>query len=431
MKVVVVGAGLAGLAATCRLVEQGCDVVLIERSRLIGGKATSFTVDGVEVDNGQHVHLGCCTEYLDFVSSLGMAGSLWTQSRFEVTVLRRHGRPSRLHASPGLPPALSLLPSFMAYAPLGPVAKLQVARALRRVAERPRAGETFAGWLGRHGQGRAAIAGFWELFVVPALNARLDEVSAADALFVVRTAFAGTPAAARIGWSRVPLARIAEAAAARAVEVRLRTGVVSLLDDGRRVHGVRCSDGEEVAADAVVLAVPPPGSPPSSGSRPGSAWPVSSASAHARSSTRTSGSTPRSTWASQRSSARRCSGSSRSNPATSAAASARPTPWCAGRRPTWLSCAAPSWTQSGRECVVPAWCAAPPPATRRQPSSRSRACIVPARRRRATTSPSQGRGRRLAGRRPWNPPCAAVVLPTDALGTTTPPLVRQLETVRG
>jgi squalene-associated FAD-dependent desaturase len=257
MRVIVVGAGLAGLAATCRLVDDGCEVVLVERSRLIGGKATSFTVDGVEVDNGQHVHLGCCTEYLDFVSSLGMAGSLWTQPRFEVTVLRRHGRPSRLYARPGLPPALSLLPSFVAYAPLGPVAKLQVARALRRVSERPRAGETFATWLRRHGQGRAAIDGFWELFVVPALNARLDEVGAADALFVVRTAFAGPPTAARIGWSRVPLARIAEAAATRAADVRLRTGVVSLLDDGQQVHGVRCSDGEEIAADAVILAVPP------------------------------------------------------------------------------------------------------------------------------------------------------------------------------
>ena len=257
MRVVVVGAGLAGLAATCRLVDRGHDVVLVERSRLTGGKATSFTVDGVEVDNGQHVHLGCCTAYLDFVRSLGMSGSLWNQPRFEVTVLRRDARPSRLFATRGLPPALTLLPSFAAYPPLGLAAKVQVARGLRSAGENPDPGETFAAWLRRHGQGRAAIDGFWELFVVPALNGNLDEVAAADALFVVRTAFTGHPDAARIGWSRVPLARIAEAAAARASSVRLRTGVVALLDDGAEVHGVRCSDGEEIAGDAVVLAVPP------------------------------------------------------------------------------------------------------------------------------------------------------------------------------
>jgi squalene-associated FAD-dependent desaturase len=257
MRVIVVGAGLAGLAATCRLADQGCEVILVERSRLIGGKATSFVVDGVEVDNGQHVHLGCCTDYLDFVDALAMTGSLWTQPRFEVTVLRHGGRPGRLYATRGLPPSLSLLPSFAMYAPLGPAAKAQVARALRRVSELPEPGESFADWLRRHGQGRAAIDGFWELFVVPALNANLDEVSAADALFVVRTAFTGHPDAARIGWSRVPLARIAEAAAARASAVHLRTGVVSLIDERGEVRGVRCSDGQEIRGDAVVLAVPP------------------------------------------------------------------------------------------------------------------------------------------------------------------------------
>jgi squalene-associated FAD-dependent desaturase len=257
MRVVVVGAGLAGLAAACRLADEGCEVVLVERSRLVGGKATSFVVDGIEVDNGQHVHLGCCSEYLDFVASLGMSDSLWTQPRFEVTVLRRDARPSRLRAARGLPPSVSLLPSFARYAPLDVAAKAQVARALRRVSDDAQPGETFAGWLARHGQGRAAIECFWELFVVPALNARLDEVSAADALFVVRTAFSSDPNAARIGWSRVPLARLAESAAARADEVHLRTGVISLIDDGDTVRGVRCADGDEIHGDAVVLAVPP------------------------------------------------------------------------------------------------------------------------------------------------------------------------------
>jgi hydroxysqualene dehydroxylase len=232
-------------------------VLLVERSRLLGGKATSFSVDGVEVDNGQHVHLGCCTEYLDFVDRLGMSDVLWTQPRFEVTVLRRGARPAHLRAARGLPASLSLLPSFTWYAHLPMSAKLQVARALRRCGDPARPGETFAAWLSRHGQGAAAIHGFWDVFVVPALNARIDEVSAEDALFVVRTAFAGDSAAARIGWSRVPLARIAEAAAARADAVRTRTTVVSLLDGGDHVTGVRTADGEEVAADAVILAVPP------------------------------------------------------------------------------------------------------------------------------------------------------------------------------
>ncbi|HEV2037537.1 MAG TPA: FAD-dependent oxidoreductase, partial [Candidatus Eremiobacteraceae bacterium] len=56
-RVAVVGAGLAGLSAALDLVDAGFDVELFERSRLLGGRATSFVVDGIEVDNGQHVFL--------------------------------------------------------------------------------------------------------------------------------------------------------------------------------------------------------------------------------------------------------------------------------------------------------------------------------------------------------------------------------------
>ena len=164
-----------------------------------------------------------------------MADALWTQPRFEVTVLQRRrrrapARRSRRSAS------LSLLPSFVTYRPLGVAAKAAVARALRRLGAL-RSWRDVRRLVARHAQGREAVAGFWQVFVVPAVNAGLDEVSAADALFVVRTAFAGEPEAARIGWSRVPLAHIAGAAAARAASVRLRTGVVALVEDGGDVAG--------------------------------------------------------------------------------------------------------------------------------------------------------------------------------------------------
>ena len=255
-RAVVVGAGLAGLSAVLQLERRGVDTVLVERSRLLGGKTTSFVINGVEVDSGQHVHLACCTEYLDFVESLGMAGSLWTQPRFAVTVLARGRAPSRLVATRGLPATVALLPSFARYRHLDLGGRVRVARAMRALHDRARAGETFAAWLQRHGQEAADIAGFWALFVVPALNATPDEAAAEDALFVLRTAF-DAPDNARIGWSTVPLARIAAAAAEHATDVRLRTAVTGLLTDGDAVRGVRCHDGTTIDADAVVLAVPP------------------------------------------------------------------------------------------------------------------------------------------------------------------------------
>ena len=93
-RIAVVGAGLAGLSAALDLIDAGFAVELFERSRLLGGRATSFVVDGVEVDNGQHVFLGCCVELLRLVERVGMAGCLRMQERFEAVVLTRDGRRS-------------------------------------------------------------------------------------------------------------------------------------------------------------------------------------------------------------------------------------------------------------------------------------------------------------------------------------------------
>ena len=72
-RVAVVGAGLAGLTAGLALAKRGWRVDLYERSRLLGGKATSFEVEGHEVDCGQHVVLACCTATLDLIEELGLS----------------------------------------------------------------------------------------------------------------------------------------------------------------------------------------------------------------------------------------------------------------------------------------------------------------------------------------------------------------------
>ena len=116
--------------------------------------------------------------------------------------------------------------------------------------------ETFAAWLQRHGQGTQAQRVFWEPFLVPALNAPFDRVSAASGLMVVRTALLGKRDAARIGYATVPLARFAERAAERCDEVLLRTPVTGLHVEGGRLRGL-LTGGAEIGVDAAVLAIPP------------------------------------------------------------------------------------------------------------------------------------------------------------------------------
>ncbi|HEY9289800.1 MAG TPA: phytoene desaturase family protein [Microlunatus sp.] len=54
-RVVVIGAGLAGLSAACRIAAQGHDVTVIERDREIGGRAGVLRRDGFTFDTGPTV----------------------------------------------------------------------------------------------------------------------------------------------------------------------------------------------------------------------------------------------------------------------------------------------------------------------------------------------------------------------------------------
>jgi squalene-associated FAD-dependent desaturase len=255
-RVGIIGAGLAGLAAAVELKEAGCDVTVFERSRLLGGRATSFEAGGREVDNGQHVFLACFTEFMNFARGVGMAGALSLQDRFDVLVLSRRGKASRLRAG-ALPAPWHLLTAFLRYRHLGWADKVDVARALARIDETRGASGSFAAWLARVGEREAALRAFWRPFLVPALNAPLERMGAADAGFVLRTAFLSGAGAARLGYSTVPLARIAEAAARRVDRVHLSAPVVGLDARGNGV-AVSLSGGDRVLLDAVVAAVPPP-----------------------------------------------------------------------------------------------------------------------------------------------------------------------------
>lgn len=254
MRVVVVGAGLAGLAAARSLRTAGHEVTVLERSRLLGGKATSFVAGEDEVDNGQHVFLGCFDAWLGLVSEAGLADALHLPPRFEVALLGSDGSRARLRAA-RLPSPLHLAPALLGHRLLGIRGRLRVARAMLAARRPAHPGETLAAWLSRFGQGPRERAVFWDPFLVPSLNAPLEEVDAEAGLFVLRTAFLSGPDACRIGWSRIPLGRLA-GALSDGLDVRLREPARELIVERGAVRGVRVADGE-VAADGVVLAVPP------------------------------------------------------------------------------------------------------------------------------------------------------------------------------
>ena len=101
--VLVVGGGLAGIAAATRLAEQGLSVRVLETRKKLGGRATSF-VDvrsGRTLDNCQHVVLGCCTNYRDLLGRLGAEDKIrWYREQYWI---EEGGRTSVIRPSLGEP----------------------------------------------------------------------------------------------------------------------------------------------------------------------------------------------------------------------------------------------------------------------------------------------------------------------------------------
>ena len=239
MKVAVVGGGLAGLTAALELVDAGVDVTVHEARPTLGGAVQTLPEREGDPepppDNGQHIALGCFTEYLRFLDRVG-EGTSYLRKRLALPVLAENGDRSDIK------PSLSGLLSY-AHVPLRDRLRVPVVTARCRGAK-PRPGETFGSVLRRLGASDAAVDRFWDVFIRPALNLRADEVDAAAGLFTVRTALLGPRGNADLVLPLKPLGWMHGDAAGRVLgdRVRLEERVESL---------------DDLDADAIVVAVPP------------------------------------------------------------------------------------------------------------------------------------------------------------------------------
>lgn len=259
----VIGGGLAGLSSAVALADAGLRVRLLEKRPHLGGRATSYTLpDGSEVDNCQHVTLGCCTNLADFYRRAGEESKI----RFFDTLffVDRNGRRSTISAS-ALPPPLHMSLSFLRFSALTLADKRAIARALMAIARSGGSPSGITGismldWLQRMKQTTGAIERFWRVVLVSALNEELGRLDAHYGIEVFWKAFLANRGGYRIGVPSVPLADLyegcREAITKRGGDVKLRAGVREIRLCEGRFHSAMMEDGSELNADFCIAAVP-------------------------------------------------------------------------------------------------------------------------------------------------------------------------------
>ena len=280
---IVIGGGLAGLAAAAALAERALPVTLLESRPRLGGRASSFfdRTAGTSIDNCQHVSMGCCTNFQEFCRTVGLEEDFQRQRTLYFVGPDR--RVHRLRAG-WLPAPLHLWTGFRRLGYLSPDDKSCVARGLRALAQaekpsrdagRPasahsgssehrcndNACRSFADWLRTNGQTTAAVNRFWHVVLVSALSESLDRIDVGTARKVFVDAFLSN----RRGWEvQIPTApldalygtKLTEWFSRHGVSIWLQAGVRRLLVEGDRAVGVELRDGRRLTADQFILAVP-------------------------------------------------------------------------------------------------------------------------------------------------------------------------------
>ncbi len=252
MDVIVIGGGLAGLAAAAALGGEGHRVRLLEARPFLGGRATSYQTGGETIDNCQHVLLRCCVNLLDFYARMGVAGDIIFYREFYF--LEPGGRSSVMRRS---------LPSFLGLRFLNLSEKLAIARALLAIRREHSTRSdleriTMQQWLEEKRQPARAIERFWRQVLVSAINEDLDRMAAIHAFQVFLKGFLSNPEFYQMGVPAVPLAHLYAAEAWKKlgkVEILPRTPAQRVIVENGQVRGLVTAGGE-LRADFYVSAVP-------------------------------------------------------------------------------------------------------------------------------------------------------------------------------
>jgi squalene-associated FAD-dependent desaturase len=252
-RVAVIGAGWAGLAAAVELAEHA-ELTLFEAGREPGGRARRVTVDGVTLDNGQHILIGAYGECLRLMRTVGVDPSK-AFLRLPLTWRQADGLEMRC---PVWPAPWHLAWGLLSAKGLSWREKLALARALQSL---KRAGwqvaeQSVSAWLAMQGQPSRLIERFWRPLVLSGLNTPLDIASMPVCARMLQDSLGGARADSDLLLPRLDLSELFPLPAvswlkAHGVDCRFgqRVKHIQWADAGAQV------DGE--AFDALVLAVAP------------------------------------------------------------------------------------------------------------------------------------------------------------------------------
>lgn len=198
--VAIVGGGWAGLACAVDCVRHGLRPTVFEAAPQVGGRARTVHMDGLPLDNGQHILIGAYSETLALMRTVGADPDALLQ-RLPLALEFDDGFSLRAHGSGRASIAIAFLRARgMSWRDR--LAALRLMRAIRRT---PAADESVAALLARTAQTPGTITHLWAPLCVAALNTSIEQSSARVFARVLTDSLLGPPGAADLLLPRADL----------------------------------------------------------------------------------------------------------------------------------------------------------------------------------------------------------------------------------
>lgn len=263
---IVIGGGWAGLAAATTAVQSGLKVALLERSPILGGRASSFWDRTFEewLDYGPHLFLGAYRAALSLLDTWQTADSIWFDDEGKIAWLYPDNRTEwmKLDTSGRRLKSAEMLLRFRGMSLVDRIKSLRALYGLVRYRQTRGNDQTVGEYLTGFGIKPGGCAGLWECLTVSVLNGPPSRIGV-RALHnaVMEGLLIGGPTA-RLGFPQKPFKLFFIDPAATFLEesgARLLTSVnVKTLGEIREDGLWRIElDKERIEAEHIILAVPP------------------------------------------------------------------------------------------------------------------------------------------------------------------------------
>lgn len=267
--VLILGGGFAGLSCAAALAEKGKKVLVLDKKPHLGGRAYSFAEGGDEIDNGQHLFMGCYRATRRFLKMIGTEERLEIFSDVVVDYAEPGGQRDRLDCPSWLPAPLHLAAGLLRLKHVSAREKLallafdQSLKAMRS-GPVPEAVErlTVRQWLTGLGVSRNFQTRFFDPAAIGILNDGPDTASAAGFVQALREMFFTGGESSRFGLAKVGLSELYAEAARGFIEKRggrviTTAKAAALVEEGGRVTGISTDIGSRFEAGHVVSTLPP------------------------------------------------------------------------------------------------------------------------------------------------------------------------------